>query len=102
MGRGQVPLGAIQGNMVWNHPSAMTEETENPKGAGVGVVGGGAGALSSAQFTRLTVDIEIEVLEALDKARNELGLRSRSTLLNQLLREVLITDDHRSNAEGTI
>ena len=70
----------------------MTEGTEN-----------GRGEVKDASPTliRLTVDMEIEVLEALDSLRQEMGIRSRGVLLNQLLREIFIAEEHPSNTEKT-
>ncbi len=56
---------------------------------------------AAGRLTRLTVDIEIEVLVALDKLRQEMGMSSRGVLLNQLLREILIAEEHPSNTEKT-
>ncbi len=56
---------------------------------------------ASGRLTRLTVDMEIEVLEALDKLRQGMGMRSRGALLNQLLREILFDEEHPTNTEET-
>ncbi len=74
--------------------STMREETATPGGIG-------ESNHTSVRLTRLTVDMEIEVLEALDKLRQEMGMRSRGALLNQLLREILIAEEHPSNTEET-
>jgi metal-responsive CopG/Arc/MetJ family transcriptional regulator len=72
----------------------MTEEADN------GTREGGAEG-ASARFTRVTVDIDTEVLEELDKLRHKLGMKSRGALLSQLLREIFIAEEQPSNAKGT-
>ncbi len=69
----------------------MTEEKEN---------GRGQVKNASPRLIRLTIDMEIEVIEALDKLRQEMGMRSRGALLNQLLREILINEVKQDQYRG--
>ncbi len=80
--------------VAFSNQSTMREETATRGGIG-------ESNHASVRLTRLTVDMEIEVLEALDKLRQEMGMRSRGALLNQLLREILIAEEHPRNTEKT-
>ena len=48
----------------------------------------------AAQMTRVTIDLDVAVLDALDTVKVQLGLRSRGYLINQLLKELLISEQH--------
>jgi len=42
---------------------------------------------------RVTVDIDVDILCAVEEIKVQLGLGSRGYVINQLLRELLIIDD---------
>lgn len=42
---------------------------------------------------RVAIDIDAEICEVLDRLRLEFGLSSRGSLVNQLLREILLAEE---------
>ena len=46
----------------------------------------------TTETIRLTIDVDKAVCEALDKVKAQLGLRSRGSVINQLLKELLTSE----------
>lgn len=53
----------------------------------------------SRDSIRVTLEVDREVIEALEEVREKLGLRSRGYLINRLLREVLLDEEQKSTNE---
>ena len=53
----------------------------------------------SRDSIRVTLEVDREVIEALEEIREKLGLRSRSYLINRLLRELLLDEEQQSTEE---
>jgi metal-responsive CopG/Arc/MetJ family transcriptional regulator len=47
----------------------------------------------SSDSIRVTLELDREVIEALEEVREKLGLRSRGYIINRLLREVLLDEE---------
>lgn len=54
----------------------------------------------SRDSIRVTLEVDREVIEALEEVREKLGLRSRSYLINRLLRELLLDEEQQSTEEN--
>jgi len=48
---------------------------------------------------RVTLDLDSRVYQKIEEIREELSVRSRGTVINRILQEVILADEDESNAE---
>lgn len=53
---------------------------------------------NQANGVRVTLEVDHDVCNALENLRIEMGLKSRGSLINRLLREVLLGEEQKSQS----